>query len=348
MKEKRMRSKHKLIIFRVYWKARLMLAVSIIAAVLAGCSSGSAGQSSGEAAKSAAPMQAATVQQETGNAGAADQAGGDSQHAAAAASTAEAPQGGSLTGQSIPDGDAPYSRKIIYRASLSMQVESYEDTEALVQEAVKRSGGYVLQFNESASSSEKFGTFVIKVPANGFQSLLAALEKINPSMRKSMEGQDVTEEYVDLSSRLKAKQLMESRLISFMEKATKTDELVAFSNELGKVQEEIERIKGRMRYLEQNVAYSTIDLRISQKIGSAEAIGAKERGPLAKRAADALQGSMTVLNVVLQGLVVVFAGALPVLILLAVAAVPIWVARRRRKAKLASVRQRLAEENKSE
>ncbi|MGG2199370.1 DUF4349 domain-containing protein [Paenibacillus validus] len=347
MKEERSRSGNG---FRVAINrrgARLLLASALIASALAGCSSASSDKSASEAAKSGAPT-ANSAQHESVSAGAADQAGGEAQNAAAASSQNAPPQGGSFTGQTAAEGDDAYSRKIIYHANLSMQVENYADTETRVQEAVKRSGGYVLQFNESTSASEKSGTFVIKVPANGFQSLLVELEKINPSMRKSMEGQDVTEEYVDLSSRLKAKQLVESRLISFMEKATKADELVAFSSELGKVQEEIERIKGRMRYLEQNVSYSTIDLRIAQKIGSAEAIGAQERGPLAKRASAALQGSLTVLNVVLQGIVVVLAGALPILVLLVIVAIPLWWVRRRRKAKLASVRQRLAEENKTE
>ncbi len=256
-------------------------------------------------------------------------------------------QGAGMTSQAAqtPQADDTFSRKIIYRANLTMQVDSYEETEALVQEAVRAAGGYVLQFSENASATEKFGSFVIKVPATGFESLIGQLEKINPAMRKSMEGQDVTEEYVDLSSTLKAKELMEERLLAFMEKATKTDELVAFSTELGKVQEEIARIKGRMRYLEQNVSYSTIDLRIVQKIASADVIGAKDRGPLGKRASQALDGSLAVLNLMLQGLIVMGAGALPILVLLALIGVPVLWARRKRQARQAELRRQRLEEN---
>ncbi|MEK8129712.1 DUF4349 domain-containing protein [Paenibacillus filicis] len=253
--------------------------------------------------------------------------------------------GPGFNGNGQTAAEDPFSRKIIYKANLNMQVESYKDTEALVQEAVRKAGGYVLQFSENTSAKEKYGSFVIKVPAAGFNSLLTEFSKINPTMRKSMEGQDVTEEYVDLTSRLKAKELMESRLTAFMEKATKTEELVSFSTELGKVQEEIERIKGRMRYLEQHVSFSTIELYIIQKMASAEVIGASDRGPLFKRAAQALDGSMAALGWLFQGIVVVAAGALPVLVVVVLVGLPIWWVRRKRKAGQAELRRQQVEAN---
>lgn len=57
-------------------------------------------------------------------------------------------------------------------------------------------------------------------------------------MDSSITGQDVTEEYIDLESRLKSKQAVESRLLSFMEQAEKTEDLLAISKDLAKVQEE--------------------------------------------------------------------------------------------------------------
>jgi hypothetical protein len=228
---------------------------------------------------------------------------------------------------------------------VTLQVEKYAEAQAQIEEAVSRSGGYVLQFNESETSYEKSGSFSIKVPASGFSSLLSQIEKINPSAKKSMQGQDVSEEFVDLTSRLKAKQVVESRLLVFMEKAAKTDELLAFSNELGKVQEEIERIKGRMRYLDQNVAYSTIEVRMTQKLGSAAVIQAQDGGPLLQRSANALNGSMAVLSLIFQWIVVIVAAVLPVALVGAIVGVPIWIIRRAKKKKLVEIRKKLAAEN---
>jgi outer membrane murein-binding lipoprotein Lpp len=244
-----------------------------------------------------------------------------------------------------PGGAAAVDRKIIYKANLTMQVDNYPEAQAKIESAVSLAGGYILQFNESETTYEKSGSFVVKVPANGFQSLLKQLETIHPSVKKNMQGQDVSEEFVDLSSRLKAKQLVESRLIGFMEKAAKTDELLAFSNELGKVQEEIERIKGRMRYLEQNVSYSTIEIRLSQKLGSAAVIQANDRGPLFQRAAAALNESAIVLILVFQWIIVAAAAILPVALVLALLGFPIYWVRRSRRKKRVEIRNKLLGEN---
>src|SRR6185437_2903736 len=100
------------------------------------------------------------------------------------------------------------------------------------------SGGYMLSFHETSNDREVSGTLTVKVPADNFQSFLDQLQNMNTiKFQKSMEGQDVTEQYIDNTSRLKAKQVVESRLLAFMEKATNSHDLLEFSNELGRVQE---------------------------------------------------------------------------------------------------------------
>jgi hypothetical protein len=258
---------------------------------------------------------------------------------------ADAQQTGSGFNGLAAEGSDAMSRKIMYKAQLTMQVEVYSESQKAIQDVVQRSGGYVLQFNESETASEKSGMFVIKVPANGFQSLLTELERLHPMKQKNIQGQDVTEEFVDLTARLKARQAVESRLLDFMKEAKKTDELIQFSNELGKVQEEIERIKGRMRYLEQNVDHSTIELRVFQRIGSTELIQAKDRGPLFQRAAAALNGTTAVLSVIAQWAVVIVAGALPVLVIAVILGGLLWLVRLRRRRKLAEIRKQLNEDH---
>lgn len=116
----------------------------------------------------------------------------------------------------------------------------------------------------------------------------------------------MTEEYVDLFSRLKAKQVVEARLIAFMEKATKADDLVKFSDQLGKVQVEIEQLKGRMRYIDQSVACSTIELRLYQRLkDQSAALNSKEDSSLMQRAWDAMKSGGRFVYELVAGLVVV-------------------------------------------
>lgn len=211
---------------------------------------------------------------------------------------------------SSPDG---LNRKIIYKANMTMETEKYDDAQTQVRNLVTLQGGYIVQFAEGQSGSEKYGNFTIRVPAAGFSSFLEGIEDIpHKKLQRSMQGEDVSEQYVDLESRLKAKEAAEQRLLAFMEKAVKSEELVAFSNELGLVQTEIEQIKGKMRYLDQNVAYSTVELRLYQKVQSA-AKAQDEEEPLSDRMGRAIGRSADVLVKVMEGVLIALAALLPVL-----------------------------------
>jgi hypothetical protein len=228
-----------------------------------------------------------------------------------------------------------WDRKVIYKGNLTMEVPDYAAAQTEINNLVTLAGGYILQFSENQSTAEKSGNYVIKVPANGFSSFIRDLEKIKTvsDIRHNIQGQDVSEEYVDLSSRLKAKQVVEARLLAFMEKAVKIDELLSFSNELGNVQEAIEQIKGRMRFLDQNVSMSTVEIRLYEQ-GAGKFKAATGNSTITKTK-NALNGSIHALKLIAQGLIVFVAAVLPVLIVLAIIGIPLFVALRKRARKAA-------------
>jgi hypothetical protein len=263
---------------------------------------------------------------------------------AEASSAPEAPADGTSQGGSgssaygggigpIADANAGFDRKVIYRANLVMKVEEFRKAEEQLLDLIHLGGAYILQFSDSRNTDEVGATYVIKVPSNGFSPFLEKLQKIKTLHReRQVEGSDVSEEFVDLEARLKAKQVVESRLLSFMDKATKTDDLVRFSNELARVQEEIEQIKGRIRYLDQNVAFSTINLRLYQATGIEEIIEVKveAKQSFSERISDALAGSTKLLRQFGEGLLVVVAALLPVLIVMAFIGIPTFYFIRKR------------------
>ncbi|MCR8641927.1 DUF4349 domain-containing protein [Paenibacillus sp. N1-5-1-14] len=221
------------------------------------------------------------------------------------------------------------SRKIIYKANLEMPVKDYRSAQEKLRQLISASGGYILDFTENTTNNQISGSFIIKIEAGQFAPLLDQLETISPSMQRSVKGEDVSEEYVDLTARLKAKQTVESRLLSFMEKATKSDELLAYSTELGKVQEEIERIKGRKNYLDQNVAYSTIQLQMYQNNNPAPVNPNKET--FGGEIASAFGSSVKSVLAFFKSLVVFLTAIIPALIPLAIILVPIWILVRKRQ-----------------
>ncbi|MFB9325433.1 DUF4349 domain-containing protein [Paenibacillus aurantiacus] len=309
----------------------------LLMAFASGCSSAN-NSDSGNSAKAVAnaPMNAAAGSEAESPAameGAADQTAATQSASTDAGSGGGEASAGGQAGSSlgaIADSDG-FNRKIVYRGNVSMEVEDYKAAQQSVTGAIANSGGYILQFTDQQTSSELGGTYTIKVPANGFMSFLAGIEKLpHLAFEKSMEGTDVTEEYVDLESRLKARGVVEARLLAFMEKAESATALLQFSKELGEVQTEIERIKGRMRYLDQNVAYSTIELRIYQK--SAEPIRTlSEEKKFGARIAGAWSGSLSFLAEAAQVIVIVLTAILPVAVVLGIIAVPAYAVYRRKR-----------------
>ncbi|MFD1178036.1 DUF4349 domain-containing protein [Paenibacillus puldeungensis] len=221
--------------------------------------------------------------------------------------------------------EAGLNKKLIYQANVVMEVKDYAKAQSEIRNLVALTGGYIIQFSENQSQEERGGSFVLKVPSNGFSSFLDRLEGLKPeSIQRSIEGQDVSEEYVDLNSRLKVKQAMEAKYLKFVEEATKTSQLVEFVRELERIQTEIEQIKGRMRYIDSNVAYSTIEIRVYQPKSSIVSSD-KEDTPLLGRAKDALNGTIDVLSALAQWLVVIVAGALPLIAIAAIVGILLWV-----------------------
>ncbi|WP_410769354.1 DUF4349 domain-containing protein [Fontibacillus sp. BL9] len=230
------------------------------------------------------------------------------------------------------DSAAGLNKKLIYRANVAMKVKDYGKAQSEIRNLVTLTGGYIVEFSENQSQHERGGTFILKIPAAGFSSFLDRLEQLKPeTIQQSIQGQDVSEEYVDLESRLKVKQAMEARYLKFVDEATQTSQLVEFVNELERIQTEIEQIKGRMRYINNNVSFSTIEIRLYQPVENSIVKLNEEKPPLYKRAQDALTGSIDVISLVLQWFVVVLSGALPLIAIGAVIAAVVWPLRRRRQ-----------------
>jgi hypothetical protein len=334
------------------------LCLLILAVILAGCGSAdnknSAADSMAMNSGSMNSEAAAEVQTQSSMSSSADQStsavpeseAGGSENLAVKGSTSEntVQVNAGFTGSDVVAG---LNKKLIYKANLNMEVEDYGKAQTEIRNLVTMANGYIIEFNENMSQYEQGGTFILKVPASGFSPFLDHLEKVkHESLQRSIQGQDVSEEYVDLESRLKAKQLMEAQYTEFMKKATKSTDLVAFANELGSIQETIEQIKGRMRYINQNVSFSTVELRVYQTDESLAVKEKKEQGPLLERASDALNGSLNALSVMFQWIVVILAGALPILIGLGIILAIVLVSRKNIRERREQQTQRIRQHNK--
>ncbi|MGG3571422.1 DUF4349 domain-containing protein [Bacillus gobiensis] len=165
------------------------------------------------------------------------------------------------------EGSETTEQMIIHEAQVEAEVKNYDEGVKWILERVSTVKGYVV--NQSTTQEEddgKSGTLDIRIPESSFQSFLDQLKGSSELsvLNQSVTGQDVTEEYVDLESRLAAKEAVEKRLYQFMENAKGTEDLLTVSNDLEKVQEEIESMKGRMNYLKTRSDMSNISLSLKE------------------------------------------------------------------------------------
>ncbi|MCA9953465.1 MAG: DUF4349 domain-containing protein [Anaerolineales bacterium] len=159
-------------------------------------------------------------------------------------------------------------RLIIRTANMSLVVADTEAAMDTISRMAEDNGGWVVtssvfQYNATA----KTGNITIRVPSSGFNSAMEALRGMAVEVRQeSTSGQDVTEEYVDLSARLENLEATAERVRGFLAEAETVEEALAVNQELSRLESEIEAMKGRLQYLSQSASFSTITVDLTPDI----------------------------------------------------------------------------------
>ncbi|MDQ1146880.1 hypothetical protein QE429_003707 [Bacillus sp. SORGH_AS 510] len=208
---------------------------------------------------------------------------------------------------------------VIYQADLQLKVKKFEKTVQSLEEKAVKYGGYISQSNVAREGNEQIsGTITIRVPQKYFQTFLHDAEgEAVEVLQRNISGQDVTEEYVDLESRLKSKRVVEERLLTFMKNAAKTEDLLKISADLAGVQEEIETIEGRMKYLENQTSLSTVTITLFENKVIVPDIDKDQLNTWEKTKKQFMK-STNMLLAFMSGLVVFIIGNLPILIVLGI------------------------------
>jgi uncharacterized protein YihD (DUF1040 family) len=175
----------------------------------------------------------------------------------------------------VASSEAEIQQMVIMNADLSIAVDDPTQSLADIQKLAKEMGGFTVSSNlyktQTTSGIEvPEANVTIRVPA---ERLDEALEKIKAmtgdaekyTLTENVSGQDVTQEYTDLQSRLRNLEEADAKLSAFSEKAEKTEDALAIYNQKMQVTEQIEVLKGQIQYYEQSVAKSAISVRLQSK-----------------------------------------------------------------------------------
>jgi len=158
---------------------------------------------------------------------------------------------------------ASEERMIVRTGEISLIVKDVVDVQGEVTQLAVRLGGYVVSSRISGEEEDRRGWISIRVPDEKFEQALAEIRDLSVRVEsESTDSQDVTEEYVDLQSRLKNAQATENQYLALLQKAENVEDILRIYERLSQVRSEIEQIKGRMQYLERTSSMSLISVRL--------------------------------------------------------------------------------------
>lgn len=148
---------------------------------------------------------------------------------------------------------------IIRTGDLNLLVTDTDQAVVQITALVQGMEGWVLNTSLQKYGDYRQGSITVRVPVEQFDTALQQIKALSTEvLNESQSGQDVTEEYVDLTARLGNLEATVERVRVFLDEAKTVEEALQVNAELSRLESEIEQIKGRMKYLSQSAAFSTI------------------------------------------------------------------------------------------
>jgi hypothetical protein len=159
------------------------------------------------------------------------------------------------------------NRLIIKDGNMILLVSDTDQAIERITQMASDLGGYIISsrtwFQQNQGIDQKYGTMTLGVPVDEFEKALVRLRQIAVKVKdEQASGQDVSDEYTDLQSRLKNLEATRDRILLFMEDTKTVEEALKINEQLSEVESEIEQVKGRMNYLFDRASYSTITLQL--------------------------------------------------------------------------------------
>jgi len=162
-------------------------------------------------------------------------------------------------------GTSDIDRKIVKTGYITLEVNDITEAIASVTRVAEELDGYVVSSNESGDKDITYGRISIRVPSDRFDEAFDKLRKLAIKVtNKRTDSQDVTEEYTDLQAQLRNLEATEAQYLELLKKAEKVEDIVAVQRELSNVRGQIERVKGRILYLERTSDMALIDVNLQK------------------------------------------------------------------------------------
>lgn len=151
--------------------------------------------------------------------------------------------------------------KLIKNGSIEFEVSDVEATKKSVIQLTADFGGYISSENQNNYATAPRYEQTVRIPADKLDEFISKIEALARNVdAKNISTQDVTEEFIDVETRLKTKKELESRYLELLKQAKTVKDLIEVETQLANVRGEIESMEGRLKYLTNQVSFSTLNV----------------------------------------------------------------------------------------
>ena len=115
-----------------------------------------------------------------------------------------------------------------------------------------------------AGSRYRYADLTLRIPVEKLAEFTAAVDSLSNVVSSSRNTEDVTLQYVDTESRVKALETERDRLLELMEQAETMSDLLEIESRLTEVRGELERYASQLKVLDNQIDYATVNLSLSE------------------------------------------------------------------------------------
>jgi len=170
---------------------------------------------------------------------------------------------------SVPD-----ERPVIQTATFDLEVDNIDQALYTLTQVVGDMQGYIVSQRVWYDGEAKFATITLAVPVQDFENALRRLRGLATRVvNEQISGEDVSDQYVDLGSRLRNLEATRDRIRGFLRQAQSVEEALQVNRELSAIEDQIEQVQGRLNYLDDKTTFSIVTVNLNPRLLPPQAEG---------------------------------------------------------------------------
>jgi cell division septal protein FtsQ len=158
-------------------------------------------------------------------------------------------------------------QKLIKTVRIGIEVNQFNLARKDIDSLIRINSAWVSNEYMYNTDYQISSNITVRVPSERLDvfsnQVIAISKKVN---FQNTETQDVTEEFIDVESRLKNQRTLEQKFISLLRRTDSIEEIIKIETKLNEIRSDIESFEGRLKYLGNRVQFSTVNLEVSQRI----------------------------------------------------------------------------------